>query len=337
MISSYRNRNSLPGPVLVTRAVLLILCATAVIIIGVRLVAIGKSVQDGRRGIVSEDFTQARPAPTPKAPKPSGRHPTIGRRRPLPKPTSDSFGNSKRYRLASSSSTNTESPANTENLAQLGITIWRLRPATAADTGARMLVMEVGKPREWVPERIEADTPLNIGDRVRLTIESPRAGYLYIVDRDLFADGTMGDAMLIFPTLNTRGGDNQVRAGKLIDIPAQDDAQSYFTAKPVRSDQVGEVLSLIVTSTPLDLPVTSRPLQISASEIARWEKMWSAGTERFEMVGGAGEQWTKEEKQAAATSSRQLTQDDPSPQTIYRVSATSTKAILVNIGLRYVK
>jgi hypothetical protein len=56
------------------------------------------------------------------------------------------------------------------------------------------------------------------------------------------------------------------------------------------------------------------------------------------MEGGAGEGWTKQEQQASARkSSRQLTRDDPAPQTIYRVTTADNKAILVNVRLRYSK
>jgi hypothetical protein len=250
--------------------------------------------------------------------------------------TARNRNNRKRYRLASSSLKKPPKPTTGNVVEQLGVTLWRLSPAKPKDQGARMLVMEGGESSEWVPKRIEADTPLSVGDRVRLTIESPRAGFLYIVDRDLFADGTMGDGMLIFPTFGTRGGDNQVRAGKLIDIPAQDDRQNYFTAKPVRSDQVGEVLSIIVTTSQLDLPISNKPLKLSSLEIGRWEKAWAATADRFEMANGIGSPWTEKEKQAAAsTGARQLTQDEPTPQTIYRLDVRTGDAFLVNVVLRY--
>ena len=199
-----------------------------------------------------------------------------------------------------------------------------------------MLIREKDKSSEWIPERIEADTPLHEGDRVRLSIESPREGYLYIVDRDLYADGTMGDALLIFPATDMHGGDNKARPGKLIDIPAQEDDPNYFTARPGRSDQVGEVLTIIVTTTQLDLRIGTEPLHISAADVAKWEKLWASATERFEMEGGAGQAWTTEEKEAsAAKGTRQLTRDEPSPQTIYRIATTNKTAFLVNVRLTY--
>ena len=86
---------------------------------------------------------------------------------------------------------------------------------------------------EWTPERIEADTPLKVSERVRITVESPRAGYLYVVDREQYADGSLGDAYLIFPTTRTRDGDNKVRPGKLIDIQSMHrDAMASFMRAP---------------------------------------------------------------------------------------------------------
>jgi hypothetical protein len=105
-----------------------------------------------------------------------------------------------------------------------------------------VLVLDGLKQAQYTPERIEAATPLNVGDRVRITVESPRSGFLYIIDREQYIDGSFGEPMLIFPTLKTRGGDNRVMPGKLIDIPAQEDQYSYFTAQPAgsRRDQVAE-------------------------------------------------------------------------------------------------
>jgi hypothetical protein len=201
-----------------------------------------------------------------------------------------------------------------------------------------MLVREKGNSSGWVPERVEADTTFHEGDYVRLSVESLSVGYLYVVDRDLLANGTSGPAMLIYPWIDVASGDNQVGPGKLIDIPAQEDVPSYFTARLTSRNQIGEVLTFIVTSTPLALPVSNEPLKISNSDLAKWEQKWGGQSERFEMEGGAGEAWTEQEKQAAARKgTRQLTRNDPAPQTIYRVSSTDNKAILVNVRLRYAK
>jgi hypothetical protein len=286
-----------------------------------------RSQDDGSRQIVLEEFTKARPAATStKASGASGSK--------IKKPVS---AKGPRY-IRKTPSVFVAMKTNSEVM-EIGVTIWRLRPTIGNDAGARVLVMEDARPTEWTPQRIEADTPLRVGERVRLSIESPRAGYLYVIDREQYADGSYGDAYLIFPTLRTRGGDNQVRPGKLIDIPAQEDNPSYFTLvpSPSRSDQVAEILSIIVTPEPLaNLRLTDRPLKLSKSDVAQWQASGSAEVERFEMVGGAGMPWSKVEMAAsAAGSARILTQEEPAPQTIYRIGGKTKGSFMITVPLRY--
>ena len=228
-------------------------------------------------------------------------------------------------------------PSPTEDI---GVTIWRLRPSRESDQGGRVLVLDGLKQAQYTPERIEASTPLNVGDRVRITIESPCPGFLYIIDREQYVDGSFGEPMLIFPTLKTRGGDNRVMPGKLIDIPAQEDQYSYFTAQPAgsRRDQVAEVLTVVLAPSPLPLKITDQPLKILQSQVAEWEKSWGGLTEILELVDGAGRPWTSEEKSASAANGRQLTQGGPPPQTVYRVAARKAGGpLFVTVPLRYAR
>lgn len=289
--------------------------------------SVGQRQDDGSRQIVLEEFTKARPpvAPIPKA-GPRRRPPTAALRPPrYLRKTPALFA-------ASQASLGT---------AEIGVTLWRLRPSAGIDGGARVLVMENAQSSQWTPQRIEIDTPLQIGERVRLSVESPRDGYLYVIDREQYADGSFGDAYLIFPTLRTRGGDNRVRPGKLIDIPAQEDSPSYFTLvpSPNRNDQVAEVLTILVAPQPIgDIELGQNPIKLSKSDVAKWERTWSTGFERFEMVGGAGKSWTTMEKEASAmTSARLLTQEEPAPQTVYRIASKSKNTFLITVPLRYVR
>ncbi|MBC7911047.1 MAG: hypothetical protein H7Y30_11135 [Pyrinomonadaceae bacterium] len=225
-----------------------------------------------------------------------------------------------------------------EELAQVGVTIWQLRPSGASDDKeTRILDQEETDARvELTPVRIEAETLLKVRDKVRLSIESPRTGYLYVIDRELYADGSMSAPYLIFPTQRTRGGDNAVRAGVLIDIPAQDDSPNCFTLKPSRPDQVGEVLTVLVTTEPLDIPPLQRKyMRLDEAQVAEWERMWKTDAERFEMEGGAGQTWTQAEKAASGNESRVLDQEDPAPQTIYRVTTKPGNAVMITVPLRY--
>jgi hypothetical protein len=328
------------------------LLAPALICLGAALLSTrAQSTNDGQadngasRQITLDRFNKARPPTSSDATTNAGSGSSgVGTARHRIQPGRKQAPASKArlplYRLAVAPARPAKSSADgTQNTADIGVTIWRLRPSRPADKGARVLMLDGLKQAEWTPERIEADTPLRIGDRVRLSIESPTPGYLYIIDREQYADGTMGDALLIFPTLRTRGGDNRVEPGKLIDIPAQEDQYSYFTAQPGgdRRDQIAEVITIVVLSQPLNLQIADQPLKISRKEIAGWEKLWGGVAERFELVGGAGQTWTIEEKEAGAAKGRQLTQSGPPPQSVYRVAARANGALLVTVPLRYGK
>ena len=202
-----------------------------------------------------------------------------------------------------------------------------------------MIVHDGSETVEWLPQRVSADTRLNEGDRLRIGIEAARTGYLYVVDREQYADGSLGDPFLIFPTTRTRGGDNQVKIGRVIEIPAQDDGPPYFTLKRSRSDQVGENLIVLVSPKPIEgLHMSDKAQRLSDEQVVTWEKSWGGKLGHLEMENGEGKQWTKAEKNAAADSTRGLTADEPAPQTIYyRPGATSTLPVLVKVQLKYAR
>lgn len=249
------------------------------------------------RSITSEQFTRNRPKP--KKPGP-------------PKP--------RIYRLASEPLAQPLEISNPTTL-KAGVTLWKVQRVGE------------GPSAKEVAQRVEADHQFHEDDLLRLSIESPVTGYLYVIDRDWFSDGTSGgETNLIFPV---RGEDNRLEAGKLIDIPAEHDAP--FKAKP-KPNQAGEMLTIIVTSKPLSLPLSKQYLPVPTAQLAGWERMWSGMTERFEMDGGAGQTRTIEEQQAASSSGiRQLTRDDPAPQTIYLLKPRSGDGLLFNLLLSYVK
>ncbi len=215
----------------------------------------------------------------------------------------------------------------------IGVTIWRMRPSKQSDSqDARLLMEEDGGDKvELTLERVEAETTFAAGDRVRLGIESPRDGYLYVIDREHYTDGTMSDPYLIFPTLRHRNGDNSVSAGKIIELPAR----SAFRLKPQRQDYAGEVLTVLVTKQPLsEVSVGPRMVKLDKALVERWEKEWGVQAERFELIGGAGKPYSKAEKEAGQDGARILTQDDELPQTLYRVISRPGQPLLIAVPLR---
>jgi hypothetical protein len=229
------------------------------------------------------------------------------------------------------------SPAGVSGESVVGVTVWRLRPTRAADDGERMIVHEGSDATSWIPERMPANAGLAEGDRVRLSIEAARTGYLYVIDREQYADGTLGEPYLIFPTTRTLGGDNQVKAGRLVDIPAQEDSPPFFTLRRSRADQVGELLTVIVTNSPLDeLQIGATAQRLSAELVARWEKTWGGQAGRLELSDGAGKLWTREEKEAGASAARLLKAAAPNPQTLYyRPGIKSGEPLLIKVQLQY--
>ena len=215
----------------------------------------------------------------------------------------------------------------------VGVTIWRLRPATRSDSGERLIVHDDSSSQEWLPERISPNTRLAPGDRLRISVEAARTGYLYVIDREQYADGTLGEPYLIFPTTRTLSGDNKVSIGKLAEIPALDDSPPFFTIRKSRPDHVAEVMSVLITPEPLEgLQITEKAQKLTNEQVASWEKQWSTSVGRLEM-STTGQAWTKAEKDSAT---RALTAGAPAPQLLfYRPSVKSTEPMLVKLRLQY--
>jgi uncharacterized protein DUF4384 len=221
----------------------------------------------------------------------------------------------------------------------IGVTLWRLRPSRPVDTGERIITHDGPDSVEWLPERVSSSGKLFEGDRIRMSIEAARTGYLYVMDQEQYADGSKGEPYLIFPTTRTREGDNSVKAGRVIEIPAQDDSPPYFTLKRTRVDHVGESVTVLVTPTPIQtLTITDKAQRLSSDTLALWNKSWGARAGRLEMANGEGNPWTRQEKDAGAEGTRSLKADEPAPQTIYyRPGASSTVPVLIKVQLQYAR
>jgi Domain of unknown function (DUF4384) len=218
----------------------------------------------------------------------------------------------------------------TMQAAVVGLTIWRLRPSKTSDDEEVRQIIHQG---EWTPERVTAGAPLTEGSRVQLTIESPRSGYLYVFNREIYADKTFGEPYLIFPTLSLNGGDNKVSAGRVIEIPSSEDKPPFYTLKRSSSNHEGETITIIVTDKPLtELTIGRNALKISAEQFNSYEKRWSALTQQLELEGGSGSPMSKAEK-AARAENGVLTQEDSPPQTIYRILAKPNQPLLLTIPL----
>ena len=126
-----------------------------------------------------------------------------------------------------------------------------------------------------------------------------------------------------------------MRGGRLVDIPGQRDNPNYFTVKPSRPQQVGELLTILITPKPLaEVTLGQQAAKLPIAMVEKWEKAWAATVEEFTQEGSRGT-WTKQEQAAAADGTRLLTQEDPAPQTLFRVASKKGSAVLVHVKLPY--
>jgi hypothetical protein len=198
----------------------------------------------------------------------------------------------------------------------------------------RALIQEDATNQQWTPERIASGTRLPEGQRVRISVEAAESGFLYIFDRDEYADAAKGDPYLIFPTLRERGGDNRIAPGVVVEIPASDDSPPYFKLQRSRADQTDEVLTIVVTPQPLrGIEIGPRRLKIEEAQLTAWEREWRTKSSHLEAPAQEGKAYTAAEKEAG-NGEKLLTQNDPTPQTMYEVDAKQGEAAMVQLRLK---
>ena len=204
----------------------------------------------------------------------------------------------------------------------IGFSLWRMR---LADSSAEVRIRgfrhreDPSGNLEWTPERLTLAQPVREGDEIRFSIEAAQAGYLYVIDRDVYADGASTPPTLIFPTARLRGGVNLVGAGHPVEIPAIDDHPPTLTVEKTRNDQTGILLTLILAPTPLaGVTVQADEQKLNEAQVSAWEARWGTQVERTEDGAMLGVLYTKAEKGAAADSGNALSDKDPLPVTLFR-------------------
>jgi len=222
--------------------------------------------------------------------------------------------------------------------AMLGLTVWKVRPASESDEAKGLIEEESGS--KIALERRESETPLEIGDRIRLTVETlSRKGYLYVVDRELYSDGTYSSPKLIYPTQKTIRRNIAISPGNLIFIPET----RNFVVEPVPGgkNQIAEVLTVIISPKILieDSMLKQKAIDLPPAQFADWLK-WEVETALIEQNEGAGQAITPIELSAASGDAakglvEELTQDDPPAQSVYRALIKRGNPFLVNVFLKF--
>lgn len=299
--------------------------------------------QDEEKSIQSEELITKRPKPSKKANN-TARIPANTKKNAVRK--------KRTYRLIKTipvigPTDSIKAVPKDAEVALLGVTIWKMRAATKNDAAKELIEEQSdGKKQEieYTLERLESNTPLANGERIRISVESlSHGGYLYVIDRELYDDGTYSRPKLIYPTLQSRNRNTQIGAGNLLFIP---EAPGYFRVKSNQAakKQLAEVLTFIVSPTLLFDQSVLQPkaIELPLAQFSDWLKRWEVTTTLLEEIDGAGETITLAEQSAAQNyakglveESSSLTQDDPIPQSVFRSQIKRGNPMLVNVFLKF--
>ena len=254
----------------------------------------------------------------------------------------------------------------------VGVTIGRGRLATDAEI-SNSDVAKVKGCVQWedkkcidrkamVLARISDDNSVSDKDQIQMTIEylasldasgarqSNSIGYLYVINREQYPDGTYSKPKLIFPTLNTYNGDNRVMPGKTVAMP---EPERPWTIS--RSDsgkvQAYETYTIIVSPEPLkdlsgrEIQLDTKSIMLDEKLVASWMRLWGGSEARGDLENGAGQLITQREvkssgslgvkKRSTDEDEDDLRQDDPPPQVIFRKVVNPGGHMLVTIRLPY--
>lgn len=293
---------------------------------------------DNTRSITSDDFAKARPAASSNSgPRRSSVKYNLVRR------------DKKQIRWKSTKAVvKRPQPKGKMISNDIGITIWKMRRALAVDAGV-LLPVKVGSSVEmWSSVRVDPLSPFKAGDLIRLAVESPATGYLYVINSEISSDGSYGDPSLIFPAPANQY--NSVTAGMLVDIPDQKEPFPYFKLEPKKGNYAGELVAVVITPVKLNFQVDEKGKILNIGSVidlnlgidvqvfgstSTTEQLYtqaeadsSCGSKSRELVR------VKQEQSPCGTTSRSLTRDEPLPQAIYRVNTYRGRPAVALIELR---
>lgn len=235
-----------------------------------------------------------------------------------------------------------------EKISELGLNIWKLRPSTARDGGFKLPVLNNNVRQMWTAERVSGEIPFKKGDRIRIAVESSVSGYLYVVNSEVFSDGSFSEPFLIFPA--GKDDDNSIQPGMLVDIPDQAEDLPYFIINPKSENYAGELLTVIISPKPLtNLKTDDEGKLFNLDELIEMEldaenEIFSrtdkqdfiyTDAEASATCGAKMRQLTREKskEKPCGAKTRQLTREEPLPQTIYRIKTTAGQPVVAIINL----
>jgi hypothetical protein len=294
------------------------------------IVSIAILGQDGAKSIKSEEYLAKRPESSNAGVRAQSSR---ARNQQRPAPRSHVYTLDKNFPVGP--------PPRDQEYVRIGVTIWRFSPSQCAIPNCPLLTGEKGLIDTAAGARVDDSAALSTGERVRLGLESlSHDGFVYVIDREQYADGTFGEPYLIFPTKNIHNGSNYARPGLQIQLPR---AEGCFCVKSRSLQRVlaADNLIVIVSPQPLlspeeigtkEIPLPAR-LAVYVSRAAR--EQVHHGT----LKDGVGLEHSAPEKAAGTKglfdTEPVLTQSDLPPQNVYQSLVTRGSAAVFSLYLRY--
>jgi hypothetical protein len=231
-------------------------------------------------------------------------------------------------------------PPRDQEYVRIGVTIWRFSPNQCAIPNCP-LPGEKGLIDTSAGTRIDDTTALSTGERVRLGLESlSHDGFVYVIDREQYAEGKYGDPYLIFPTKNIQNGSNYARPGLQIQLPRAEGCFCVKSRNPQRV-LVADNLIVIISPQPLLSPeeIGTKEIPLPAKLRTYVSRSDNERVHRGTLKDGVGLARSAPE-QAAGTkglfdTEPALTQSDLPPQNVYQTLVPRGSAAVFSLYLRY--
>lgn len=213
------------------------------------------------------------------------------------------------------------SPLDAGGEARMGLTLWRAGNPSGSSCADRDF------------RRVALNAKLQAGDALRIGFEANRAGFLYILNREVGSEW-----YLIYPTLKMRGGANEVEPGVVVEMPPNDSACATFTVEKSRS---GDELVFLLAATPLaDLPAREDEYVLPPNVVSRLLSGSSEPARETSSGDSIGQPRSLEEDRASETSDlsgeRRLRYNDALPQTILSFDKAAEPPFAGRVALRSV-
>ena len=188
------------------------------------------------------------------------------------------------------------------------------------------------------PERVDSEAQFSDGEKLRVSIEAPFESYVYILNQERYANGTLSDPFLIYPGRSDIRVNKRAGPGRLVYLPEEPDYFEIFTLNPGGKKKSGEMFTIVLSSglvaalPPLEGTEDTR--EIDQVLFNRLQHDLGGAVWKFKQIGGARRNITRVEKRAGPKGGELLDDVDPQPETIYHVARRADGIVLFQIAIK---